>query len=76
MWLSFCLMLRHIGSLLVQLAIVRSIEVAPVAAEGCFQWFSSDGGLKTWRYPCLEMIAYEIDFRDMGYRVPMLRKQP
>ena len=36
---------------LTQLATMRSIEVAHVSAEGCFQWRSLDGGLKMLRYP-------------------------
>ena len=42
---------------LVRLATVKSIEVAQVAAEGCFPWRGSDGGLKNWRCPCWGMIA-------------------
>ncbi|CAM9718774.1 unnamed protein product [Laminaria digitata] len=53
---------------LVQLATVRSIEVAPVAGEGCFQWPRSDGCLTNWRYSRYGMIAYEVDFRSMGQR--------
>lgn len=59
---------------LMQLATVRSIEVAPVAAEGCFQSPSADGGLRNWQYPRWGMIAYEVDFRTMGSRLPMLRQ--
>ena len=50
---------------LVQLATVGSIEVAPVAAAGCFQWPSPDGGLKNWRYPRWGMVASEVNFRNM-----------
>ena len=55
---------------LVQLATVRSIEVAPVAAAGCFQWPSPDGGLKNWRYLRWGMFAYEVDFRSTEKRLP------
>ena len=48
---------------LVQLAAVRSIEVAAVAEKGCFQWPSPDGGLKNWRYPRWRMISYALDCR-------------
>ena len=51
---------------LVQLATVRSVEVAPVAAAGCFQWPSSDDGLRNWRYPRWGMVAYKVDFRNMA----------
>ena len=34
----------------VRLATVRSTEMAQVATEGCFQWRSSNGGLKNQRY--------------------------
>ena len=51
---------------LVQLATVKSIEVAAVAAEGCFQWPSPDGGLKNWRCPRWRKIAYDLDFRTKG----------
>ena len=51
---------------LVQLAAVRSIEVAAMAEEGCFQWPSPDGGLKSWRYPRWRMMAYALDFRTTG----------
>ena len=43
---------------LVQLATVRSIEVAPVAAAGYFQRPSPGGALKRWRYPRWGMVAY------------------
>ena len=51
---------------LVQLAAVRSIEVAAVVEEGCNQLPSPDGGLKSWRYPRWRMIAYALDFRTTG----------
>ena len=47
---------------LVELATVRSIEVAPVASAGCFQWPSPDGGLRNWRYPRWGVVVYEVDF--------------
>ena len=49
---------------LLQLATVRSVEVAPAAADGYFQWPSADGGLRNWRYPRWGMVAYEVDFRN------------
>ena len=51
---------------MVQLAAVRSITVALVAAAGCFQWPSPDGGVRNWRYPRWGMVAYEVDFRNMA----------
>ena len=47
----------------VQLAALRSITVAPVAATGCFQCPSPKGGLRNWRYPRWGEVAYEVDFR-------------
>ena len=47
----------------VQLAAVRSITVAPVAATGCFQWPSPKGGLRNLKYNRWGMVAYEVDFR-------------
>ena len=54
---------------LVQLATVRSIEVALVAAAGCFQLPSTDGGLGNWRYPRCGMVAYVLDFRNTKYAI-------
>ena len=50
---------------LMQLVTVRSIEVAPVAVAGCFQWPGSDDGLGNWRYPRWGMVAYVVDVRNM-----------
>ena len=47
----------------VQLAEVKSITVAPVAATGCFQWPSPKGGLRNLMYNRWGMVAYEVDFR-------------
>ena len=50
---------------LVQVATVKPIEVPPVAAAGCFQLSSPDGGLRNWRHPRWWMVAYEVDFGRM-----------
>ena len=47
---------------ILQLAMVRSIEVTPAAVDGRFQWPSADGGLKRR----LRMIAYEMGFLCWG----------
>lgn len=49
--------------LLVQQALVRSVQVAPRNGVGVFEWPSSAGMLQAWRYPRWAMIAYEVDFR-------------
>lgn len=51
---------------LVHRATVRSLEVAPGAAEGFFQCPGSDVTLHDWRYPKWAMRAYEVDFRSHG----------
>ena len=50
---------------LVQLAAVPSIELAPVAARGCFQRPSPNSGVSDCRQLRWRMVAYEIDFRNM-----------
>lgn len=51
---------------LAQLATVRSIGAAPVAAKGCFNWPGPDGGLTY--YPCLRSrkMALKLNFRTTG----------
>jgi len=47
----------------VQLATVKSALVAPKNGSGVFQWPSSTGAPRNWRYPAWGMVAYEVDFR-------------
>ena len=56
----------------VQLAEVKSITVAPVAATGCFQCPSPKGGLRNWWYNRWGMVAYKVDFRSRLYCLPGL----
>ena len=51
---------------LVQQAMVHSLEVAPRATFGYFEWPSQDGTLRGWQYPKWGMKAYEVDFRKSG----------
>ena len=51
---------------LLQLATVRPIEVAPVAADGRFQWPSADGGLLNWRYPSMGVDILRGGFPQLG----------
>ena len=46
----------------VQQKSIRSIVVAPSAANGRFQWPSHREDLKDWQYPAWAMRAYEVDF--------------
>ena len=48
---------------MVQLATVRSVQVAPRNGDGVFQWPCPSGNLRGWRYRRWGMVAYELDFR-------------